>query len=135
MAKKLEIDGADADEIMSHYVTFVTSLLRIVRYGIKNAYSVASMIVFNYLLDNEAIIYDRDKRTYYVEYDNMKLHTFKMTEYILKIHADGDYKESTKLIREKGYIHDELLIDLYYLQQENIPTDIIYDQGKLRTKI
>jgi hypothetical protein len=65
----------------------------------------------------------------------MKLHTFKMTEYILKIHADGDYKESTKLIREKGYIHDELLIDLYYLQQENIPTDIIYDQGKLRTKI
>jgi hypothetical protein len=135
MAKKLEIDGADADEIMSHYVTFVTSLLRIVRYGIKNAYSVASMIVFNYLLDNEAIIYDRDKRTYYVEYDNMKLHTYKMTEYILKIHADGDYKESTKLIREKGYIHDELLIDLYYLQQENIPTDIIYDQGKLRTKI
>ncbi len=135
MAKKLEIDGADADRIMSHYVTFVTSLLRIVRYGIKNAYSIASMIVFNYLLDNGAIVYNKDNRTYSVVFENMKLHTYKMTEYILKIHADGDYKESTKLIREKGFIHDELLINLYYLQQENIPTDIIYDQGKLRTRI
>ena len=52
-----------------------------------------------------------------------------LAEEILIVQGNGDYAAAKKLIDDKGYIRDDLLNDLYRLQKENIPKDIVFAQG------
>jgi len=52
-----------------------------------------------------------------------------LSKEILVIQGDGNYEAAKKLINEKGFIRDELLNDLYRIQKERIPKDIVFIQG------
>ena len=59
----------------------------------------------------------------------MKKAILSLSEEILTLQGDGNYEAAKKLIDEKGFIRDELLNDLYKLQKQNIPKDIVFIQG------
>ena len=52
-----------------------------------------------------------------------------LSEMILKIQGDGDYEAAKKLIEEKGFIREELQMDLDRIGQSGIPRDIVFEQG------
>ncbi|MRT93277.1 Zn-dependent hydrolase [Ancylomarina sp. 16SWW S1-10-2] len=116
-------------DIMDNYVTHMADVFRSIRFGITDAQGVASMIRFNYFKEQEAFKYDNKSNTYKIDSDKMKKAVESLSKMVLEIQGNGDYEMASELIRDKGYIHNELLNDLYRIQRAQIPKDIVYDQG------
>jgi len=127
-SKYNEYSGKDDETTMNNYVTFLSNIIRTIRFGITNSYSRANTVIFNMLINKGAIEYNPDKREYSVNYEKMKQQSFEITEDLLRIQSEGNYEEAKKLIAEMGYIKDETIIDLYFLSNKNIPKDISYNQ-------
>ena len=49
---------------------------------------------------------------------------------ILVIQGDGDYKRASEMLMKDGVVDELLAADLAKIQEENIPIDIRYRQGK-----
>ena len=116
-------------DLMDNYVTHMADVFRSIRFGITDAQGVASMIRFNYFKEQEAFKYDEKTNTYKIDSDKMKKAVESLSKMVLEIQGNGDYEMASELIRDKGYIHNELLNDLYRIQRAQIPKDIVYDQG------
>ena len=126
-----EMNGGD---LMDNYVTYMADVFRSVRFGISNDQGVANMIRFYYF--EELGAFTRDKKTgkYKVDFEKMKQAMLKFSEEILIIQGDGNYSAAKKLIDEKGFIRDELLNDLYKIQKQRIPKDVVFIQGLEETE-
>jgi len=115
--------------LMDNYVTYLADIFRSVRFGISNDQGVANMIRFNYFQDAGAFSYDNKSNTYTVHFEKMKEVMIALANNILVIQGEGNYEAAKKLIEEKGFIRDELLNDLYRVQKERIPKDVVFIQG------
>lgn len=129
VTKLYEMGEMNGGDLMDNYVTFMANVFRSVRFGISNDQGVANMIRFYYFEEMGA--FSRDKKTgkYSINFEKMKEAMLKLSEEILVIQGDGNYEAAKKLINEKGFIRDELLNDLYRVQKERIPKDIVFIQG------
>lgn len=117
-------------ELMDNYVTFMADVFRSIRFGVTDSQGVANMIRFYYFQEHEAFKYNHKTGTYKVNLYKMKKAIESLSSTILEIQGNGDYESANKLIKEKGYIHTELLHDLYRIQRAKIPKDLVYDQGE-----
>lgn len=88
------------------------------------------MIRFYYFEENEAFKYNAKNGTYKVNFYKMKKAIESLSKLVLEIQGNGDYEAADRLINEKGFIHNELLQDLYRIQRAKVPKDIVYDQGE-----
>lgn len=120
-----EMNGGD---LMDNYVTYMADVFRSVRFGISNDQGVANMIRFYYFEEKGAFTRNK-KGKYEIDFEKMKKAILSLSEEILTLQGDGNYEAAKKLIDEKGFIRDELLNDLYKLQKQNIPKDIVFIQG------
>ena len=120
-----EMNGSD---LMDNYVTYMADVFRSVRFGISNDQGVANMIRFYYFEEKGAFTRNK-KGKYTINFDKMKEAMLSLSEEILTIQGDGNYIAAKKLVDEKGFIRDDLLNDLYRLQKEDIPKDIVFVQG------
>jgi hypothetical protein len=120
-----EMNGSD---LMDNYVTYMADVFRSVRFGISNDQGVANMIRFYYFEEKGAFTRNK-KGKYSIDFEKMKEAMLSLSEEILTIQGDGNYEAAKKLVDEKGFIRDDLLNDLYRLQKENIPKDIVFVQG------
>jgi hypothetical protein len=120
-----EMNGSD---LMDNYVTYMADVFRSVRFGISNDQGVANMIRFYYFEEKGAFTRNK-KGKYCIDFENMREAMLSLSEEILTIQGDGNYEAAKKLVDEKGFIRDDLLNDLYRLQKENIPKDIVFVQG------
>ena len=123
--KKGELD-ADMEDF---YVTFMTSIFRSVRFGASSAHGKANMIRFNFFKEQNAFIYDQETGTYKIVFDNMETAMNTLSEKILMLQGDGDYQGVEQLVNEKGNIGPDLQKDLDRLTEENIPVDVVFNQG------
>jgi hypothetical protein len=121
-----EMNGAD---LMDNYVTYMADVFRSVRFGISNDQGVANMIRFYYFEEKGAFTRDKKDGKYKINFEKMKAAMLDLSEEILIIQGNGDYIAAKKLVDDKGFIRDDLLNDLYRLQKENIPKDIVFIQG------
>lgn len=121
-----ELKGVD---LMDNYVTHMADVFRSIRFGVTDAQGVANMIRFNYFREQEAFKYDSKTNTYKINDYKMKKAIESLSRLVLEIQGNGDYEMATEIIRDKGYIHNELLNDLYRIQRAKIPKDVVYDQG------
>jgi hypothetical protein len=48
---------------------------------------------------------------------------------LLTVQGDGDYATAKKMTDEQGVIEAQLQSDLARLSKDNIPVDIVFDQG------
>lgn len=117
-------------ELMDNYVTYMADVFRSIRFGVKDSQGVANIIRFYYFEEKEAFKYNAKNGTYKVNFYKMKKAIESLSKLVLEIQGDGNYKAADQLIKEKGYIHNELLQDLYRIQRAKVPKDLVYDQGE-----
>jgi hypothetical protein len=131
ITKLYDMGELNSGTLMDNYVTYMADIFRSVRFGISNDQGVANMIRFNYFQDAGAFSYDNKTNTYTIHFEKMKQAMNSLANTILVIQGEGNYEEAKKLISEKGFIRDELLNDLYRVQKERIPKDVVFIQGLL----
>lgn len=123
--EKGEIDG----DLNDYYVTFMAGIFRSVRFGAASSHGKANMIRFNFFNEYGAFAKDEATGTYRVDFAKMKVAMDALSELILTLQGNGDYDGVAQLVAEKGKIGDVLQSELDRLSEQNIPVDIVFDQG------
>lgn len=123
LLEKGEISGQKEDFM----VTFLAGIFRSVRFG-TSAHGSANMICFNYFQEKGAFKRTEDG-TYIVDFDKMEEAINSLSNLILTLQGNGDYKGVVNLTKEKGFIKPQLQEDLNRLKEAGIPDDIIFEQG------
>ena len=129
MVTKLLEKGELTGSLDDYYVTFLTSILRSVRFGASSAHGQANMLRFNYFADRGAFTRTADGH-YKVDVPAMRRAMDELSALILKLQGDGDYAAVEKLSKELGVIRPALAGDLARLASRNIPVDVRFIQGK-----
>ena len=122
---KGEIEG----DINDYYVTFMAGIFRSVRFGAASSHGKANMIRFNFFNEYGAFAKDEATGTYSVDFEKMKEAMDALSEIILTLQGDGNYDGVAQLVEEKGKIGEVLQSELDRLADENIPVDIVFEQG------
>jgi len=130
LGKLLDMRELDDTDLMDNYVTYMADVFRSIRFGVTDSQGVANMIRFYYFEENEAFKHNFRTGTYSVNFYKMKKAIESLSKLVLEIEGNGDYQAADKLIKDKGYIRNNLLQDLYRIQRAKIPKDLIYDQGE-----
>ncbi|NVJ68353.1 MAG: Zn-dependent hydrolase [Gammaproteobacteria bacterium] len=125
--KKGEIDQG---EVMDNYVTFLSGIFRSVRFGATSAHGKANMVRFNYFKEKGAFNYDPATGFYSVNFDKMTHAMNSLSNLILTLQGNGDYQGVKDLLDGKGIISEQLANDLQKLEDNQIPVDVTFKQGK-----
>lgn len=135
LVSKLRENGEITEgELMDNFVTFVAGIFRSVRFGASSSHGKANMMRFNYFMEKGAIE-RRDDGTYFVNYDKMYEAMISSVQQILIIQGDGNYDTAVKLIEKEGIINENLQKDLNRINENKIPVDIVFNQGKSLLKL
>ena len=129
VTKLAEMGELGQKDLMDNYVTFMAGIFRSVRFGAASSHGKANMIRFYYFREKGAFSRDEASGTYRVDLEKMKIAMNQLANEILLIQGDGNYKAAKELVTTKGFIRSELQRDLDRLQLENIPVDIVFEQG------
>lgn len=128
MITQLHEKGELEGNLEDYYTTFMAGIFRSVRFGAASAHGKANMIRFNFFQEMGAFSKKEDG-TYEVDFEKMKTAMNALSEIILTIQGDGDYHAVSELVAEKGVIGAELQSDLDRLESQDIPVDIVFEQG------
>ncbi len=131
MIQKLRDKGEVTEgQLMDNYVTFLAGIFRSVRFGASSAHGRANMIRFNYFSQKGAFTRDEISGTYTVEREPFEAAIRDLSEAILVLQGNGDYAAVDDFVANLGGMTEQLKADLDKLAAENIPVDIVYEQGK-----
>ncbi|WP_226705048.1 dipeptidyl-peptidase 3 family protein [Microbulbifer elongatus] len=131
MITKLHEKGEiEEGELMDNYVTFLAGIFRSVRFGAASAHGKANMMRFNFFKQEGAFTRDEATGQYSVDFEKMQAAMTKLSNLILTIQGDGDYKKSKDLLDNMGVVGSELQADLDRLAEASIPVDVTFIQGK-----
>ena len=120
-----EITNCTAEDA---YVTFIAGILRSVRFGATEAHGIANMMCFNYLQDNGAFTRNNEGK-YVVDVKKAEAAMKSWAALILRVEGEGDYAFAQEYAAKNGKIRPDLQKDLDLIRTNNIPKDIIYNQG------
>ncbi|HWS54884.1 MAG TPA: hypothetical protein VN228_12185, partial [Pyrinomonadaceae bacterium] len=104
------------------YTTFLASIFRSVRFGIREAHGRGVAVQFNYLTDEGAISFDERAGTFRVVPARVKEAVRKLTGEILTIQAEGSYEKAKALLDKYGVIRPPMQRALERLR--DVPVDI-----------
>jgi hypothetical protein len=116
-------------DLMDNYVTYMASIFRSIRFGVASSHGKANMVRFYYFQEMGAFSKDSETGTYRIHFEKMQLAMNNLASLILTTQGDGNYEQAKLLITEKGFIREELQLDLDRLKDLNIPVDIVFNQG------
>ena len=116
-------------DIMDHYVTFMASIFRSIRFGAASAHGKANMVRFNFFKEQGAFVRDPETGTYRVDAERMTEAMTALSRLLLTLQGDGDYDGALELTSTRGVIGDQLQADLDRLTRAGIPVDITFRQG------
>ena len=128
MVTQLHEQGELEGDLKDYYTTFLASIFRSVRFGASSAHGKANMIRFSYFQEKGAFERTADG-TYRVNYDHMRQAMNDLSRDILTLQGDGDYAGVAQLVSTRGVIDDPLQQDLDRLDAQNIPVDVVFEQG------
>ena len=104
------------------YTTFLASIFRSVRFGIKEAHGKGVAIQFNYLMDEGAIRYDAATGTFAIVPEKIRDGVRKLTAEIMTLQAEGSYAKAKALRDTYGVVRPEMQAALDRLK--GVPVDI-----------
>ena len=119
----------DKSKLMDNYVTFLASIFRSVRFGASDAHGKANMVRFSFFKDMGAFSRDEATGKYKVDPARMREAVKALSAKLLEIQGNGDYAAAKKLTDTQGVIAPQLQADLDRLTQDNIPVDVVFEQG------
>lgn len=120
--------GELENDTRNNYVTFTAGLFRSIRFGASSAHGVANLVRYNYFKEKEAFTRN-DEGIYTVNFEKMKAASNSLANEILVIQGDGDYEAAKAMIKKYGQIPAELKADLDKINENDIPVDIVFNQG------
>ena len=123
--EKGELQGSLKD----YYTTFLASIFRSVRFGASSAHGKANMIRFSYFQDKGAFSYDPETGRYRVDYEKMRQAMNDLSAEILTLQGEGDYEGVAMLVERRGIVSPQLQADLDRLAENDIPVDVVFEQG------
>ncbi|WP_187264343.1 dipeptidyl-peptidase 3 family protein [Pontibacter beigongshangensis] len=129
MISQLHEKGEVEGKLEDYYTTFLAGIFRSVRFGAASAHGKANMVRFNFFRDQGAFSRDEQTGKYRVDYVKMRTAMNKLSELILTLQGNGDYAGVGDLLNQQGQISTQLQSDLDRLSQNNIPVDIVFEQG------
>ncbi|HIG75395.1 MAG TPA: hypothetical protein EYQ24_12730, partial [Bacteroidetes bacterium] len=115
-------------ELMDHYVTFVASIFRSIRFGASSAHGRANLVRFNYFEDQGAIEQAEDGRWRIVP-EQMGAAVDALSRDILTLQGDGDYDATVAFVEANGQMTPALQSSLDRLAEAGIPVDVVFEQG------
>jgi len=118
-----------AQNLDDHYVTFLASLFRSIRFGAASSHGRANVVAFNFLEQRGAFTRDASGK-YRVDTAKMREGADALSRRILTIQGDGDYEGAGRMYAELGKIGPVLAGDLARLGARSIPVDIVYEQTR-----
>jgi len=128
VTKLYEMGELNSGELLDNYVTFLAGIFRSCRFGASSAHGKANMMQFYFFEKNGA--FTRTKEGFYsVNFEKMKEAVEKSIQLILQIQGDGDYEMAKELVKNDGFIKEQLKEDLYKINSYSIPVDIYFRQG------
>ena len=124
-----ELGEIDEGELMDNYVTFMAGIFRSVRFGASSAHGKANMLRFNYFMELGAFERNATTGTYRVVPDRMAEAVRSLSTLILTLQGEGDRDGVISLMEEKGGVGPGLAEDLERLSAQDIPVDVVFEQG------
>jgi hypothetical protein len=121
-----ELPGANLDD---NYVTFLAGIFRSVRFGAGSAHGRANAAELSYLQERGAFTRDSASGRYRVDFPRMRAAVDSMAGDILRLQGDGDYEGVKRFMAERGTIPDSLRAELDRLSGQEIPVDVVFEQG------
>ena len=103
--------------------TFVTNTIRSTRFGAADPTGIANILVYNYLLESKAIVWNASGR-YSINYDKTWQALETLGAKILDIQAHGDIAAAQATLTKYGVAGPESLSDKRVLENAGIPVDI-----------
>jgi hypothetical protein len=115
---------------MQHYVTYLASIFRSIRFGASDAHGRANAAQLSFFEEHGAFTRDSATGRYRVDLPKMQAATEALAERILRFQGDGDYQGVKQFMAARSRISPTLQADLARLRTRGIPVDIIFEQGK-----
>ncbi|MEE2640795.1 MAG: Zn-dependent hydrolase [Planctomycetota bacterium] len=124
------LESGDLTEgvLEDYYITFMAGIFRSVRFGASSAHGKANMIRFNFFKEQGAFSRN-EKGQYRVNMDRMKVAIEELSKKLLMLQGEGDYEAAARFAEQMGFVGDVLKADLDRVNQQGIPTDIVFEQG------
>lgn len=115
-----------------HYVTFMASVFRSIRFGASSAHGRANLVRFNYFQERGAIVPEStpDGEVWRVVPEQMGPAVEALARQILTLQGDGDYDAVDAFVRQYGRTSPALAASLDRVAEAGIPVDIVYEQGE-----
>ncbi|MEM1055549.1 MAG: Zn-dependent hydrolase [Bacteroidota bacterium] len=112
-----------------HYVTFVASIFRSLRFGASSADGRTALLRFSYLMEQGAIEQTEDGR-WRVVLEEMSSTVEALARDILTLQGDGDYEATAAFVDRYGQMTPALSASLDGLAEAGIPVDVVFEQGE-----
>jgi hypothetical protein len=129
MVTRLHDQGEIEGSIEDHYVTFMASIFRSIRFGGSSAHGRANLARFNFFSEMGAFSRDEATGAYRVDIRKMKEAMDALSEKLLRFQGNGDYEGVTAFMDEVAMVGPQLQSDLDRLTAKGIPVDIVFEQG------
>ncbi len=112
-----------------HYVTFLASIFRSVRFGATEAHGRANAAQLSYFAERGAFARDSATGRYRVDFPRMRQAVDSLGGLILRLQGDGDYEAVKSFMTQRGALSPTVTADLSRLGSKRIPVDIVFEQG------
>jgi hypothetical protein len=122
-----ELKGTTQEQ---HYVTYLASIFRSIRFGASDAHGRANAAQLSFFEEHGAFTRDSASGRYRVDLPKMQTAVEAMAERILRFQGDGDYQGVRQFMATRSRISPTLQADLTKLRAKGIPVDIVFEQGK-----
>jgi len=126
LLEQRELTGTSLED---HYVTFLASIFRSVRFGAGDAHGRANAAQLSYFAEHGAFARDSATGRYRVDFPRMRTAVDSLGGLILRLQGDGDYEAVKRFMTERGALTPTGTADLARLGGKHIPVDVVFEQG------
>jgi hypothetical protein len=129
VTRLLEQHQLTGTTLEDHYVTFLASILRSIRFGVSEAHGRANAAQLSYFEEQGAFTRDSASGTYRVDSPKMRVAVDSLGSLILRLQGDGDYEGVKRFMAARSALSPTLEGDLARLGDKGIPVDVVFEQG------
>jgi hypothetical protein len=126
LLERKELSGTTLED---HYVTFLASIFRSIRFGAGDAHGRANAAQLSYFAERGAFARDSATGRYRVDFAKMRVAVDSLGGLILRLQGDGNYDAVKQFMTQRGVVAPETTADLARLGTKRIPVDVVFEQG------
>jgi hypothetical protein len=126
LLEQKELTGTTLED---HYVTFLASIFRSIRFGAGDAHGRANAAQLSYFAERGAFARDSATGRYRVDFPNMRVAVDSLGGLILRLQGDGNYDAVKQFMAQRGVVAAQTTADLARLGTKRIPVDVVFEQG------